>query len=357
MNFLQKIFSIKNQEGMDNKAYRVITICGVKIKIKNNIKTLENAINNQKLYLKKINHKIDVLKNEFDYNFTNKNEMLDGVAIAYATSESGVKYLLTSCISLLENKNPNTNYHIFVLHTPEVSAEQITTITDLKNKYQNVEFKFYNMGDSFQKVQKGIEHIPYATYYRLKLADIVPKEYNKVIYLDIDTIVLKDLNELYNVPLNNNYIAGIVAFGYFKTSNYPYLNAGVTLWNLEKIRTNNMTKELCSLTAENFSSMDQDIVNMAFEGNKMVLPLKYNVMTTYKKYISNKNTNEYFLFKNVYGEYNIYEAMHNPVIIHYVDKIKPWQTKTIMFADKWWKYAEKNPYYKTLLKDYNEAIK
>ena len=54
---LEKIFSVKNAEGCNNKVYKVITILGIKLKIKNNKKTFEkqqNILFNQMLEYQKM---------------------------------------------------------------------------------------------------------------------------------------------------------------------------------------------------------------------------------------------------------------------------------------------------------------
>jgi lipopolysaccharide biosynthesis glycosyltransferase len=172
--------------------------------------------------------------------------------------------------------------------------------------------------------------------------------------MDTDVIVLKDLTNLFSTDLEGNYIAGVKAAGYIinkdKTEKYyisiglknitEYINAGVTLWNLDNIRRDNLTPKLLELAAKNFSSMDQDVINVAFQGNIKHLPLKYNLMTPYERRYSDKTSAEYKKLVSIYKDDSLNEAFSDPVIIHYADKVKPWNDKTSFLSQVWWKYAK-----------------
>ena len=53
------------------------------------------------------------------------------------------------------------------------------------------------------------------SYYRLIVADLLPNNLNKCIYLDFDICVCKDLTELFIIDLKDNYIAGVVDPEYY----------------------------------------------------------------------------------------------------------------------------------------------
>ena len=79
------------------------------------------------------------------------------------------------------------------------------------------------------------------TYYRLLLPILVP--YERIIYLDNDVLVFKDLLELYQTSFNNNYVLGSLDLS-FKIHHHlcqnsdRYINAGILLLNLDKIKIN-----------------------------------------------------------------------------------------------------------------------
>ena len=87
------------------------------------------------------------------------------------------------------------------------------------------------------------------------------------IYLDSDVLIFEDLQEMYNLPFNNNYILGfldLLNYGvdYLGLNSEKYINAGVLLINLEKIRKDNKCFEMLYM-AKNYKKLnnnDQTII-------------------------------------------------------------------------------------------------
>jgi lipopolysaccharide biosynthesis glycosyltransferase len=276
------------------------------------------------------------------------------IPIILSSDENYAKQMYVTVISALENKNPQTFYDFYLLTAGKFSPLFQKKFFDLKNKYQNCDIHFVDMSGKFKDLKMQISHITTPTYYRLYAAEVVPPAYSKVIYMDTDVIVLKDLTEYYRTSLARKYIAGVKAAGYImnksKMMKYyqsiglgrisGYINAGVTLWNLDNIRRDNLTPKLLELAAKNFSSMDQDVINVAFQGNIKHLPLKYNLMTKYANMYLDKTSAEYKKLVSIYKEDLLNEAFSDPVIIHYADKVKPWNDKTSFLSQVWWKYAK-----------------
>lgn len=207
------------------------------------------------------------------------------------------------------------------------------------------------MKNAFSDITLKIQHITTPTFYRLLASDLLPNKYDKCIYLDADICVCKDLSEMYNIDMEDNYVAGVVAAGYYFKNNYnsnrlnipnanTYINAGSIILNLNEIRKNNLTETFLRLSENNYTSQDQDVINVACYGKIKLLPLKYNFMTKYLKKYKNNN------FNNLYGKENIHDALNNPLIIHFADKIKPWQQIITKYDEIWLNYAKQTPYYK-----------
>ena len=56
---------------------------------------------------------------------------------------------------------------------------------------------------------KAKEHISTETFYRFLILDIL-KMYPKVVYLDCDMIIRRDIAELYDVKLGDNMLAAVI---------------------------------------------------------------------------------------------------------------------------------------------------
>lgn len=275
------------------------------------------------------------------------------IPVVFATTDDKyVYYLYITILSIVKNSSNTTCYDFYVLVPSGFSARNKKILKRIRSVDENCFINFVNMGNTFKNAYQTIEHVNYPTFYRLLAADILTR-YDKCIYLDTDIIVCGDLTEYYNTDINGYCLAGVKAPWYCENSElnsqrlglpdtHNYINAGAILMNLQKIREDNLTSEFIKLMDRKFDSQDQDILNYACHGKIKILPYRYNFMTKfgvdYKKYIE----------KKIYTQTEIDTAIKNPLIIHYADKIKPWNDRNVFWGNIWWKYAQMAPFYKEL---------
>lgn len=271
------------------------------------------------------------------------------IPVILSADNNYASYMYVTMVSMLENADESTFYDYWLLVPSVFTSENTKRITGLKERY-SCDIHFIDMKNAFSDLKMQISHITSPTYYRLLAADILPKEYDKCIYLDVDICVCKDLSELFSMNMEDNYIAGVIASGYVFNekancqrlkldSMRQYVNAGVLLMNLKQIRKDNLTAKFIELSKNNYSSQDQDVVNVACYGKIKLLPFKYNVMTKYYVMRGGVYENDVRL-RELFTEEEIQEASDDPVIIHYADKIKPWNSSKVYLASCWWKYAK-----------------
>ena len=142
----------------------------------------------------------------------------------------------------------------------------------------------------FPNIKNGIG-VTQAAYYRLMLSEILPKNIHKVLYLDGDIIVRHSLLPLWNIDMKERPV-GVVIYPYevfpdfYSRLNHPpqlgYFNSGVMLIDLAYWRKHEVVKDFMRILqeyAEKLQFGDQDVLNVAFSGNKIVLPMKYNLTT------------------------------------------------------------------------------
>lgn len=277
---------------------------------------------------------------------------MDTIPVVLAADNNYRYPLMVTLLSSLMNAKKNTKYQFIILVSDQFDMESMELINKLLKQYDMPEAAFYNMQDNYQNIEMQIKHISYATFYRLQLPELL-KEVEKCIYLDVDVVVKKDLKEFFDIELGDNYIAGVKAAGYYypeekKTATISlleidkldqYINAGVLLINLKKMREDKLTETFEKLLEKNFPSQDQDILNAACYGHIKVLPLKYNAMTKYNVGIKDEYDRiECLHICYTREEWN--EACETPVIIHYADRWKPWQDLRGVFVQEWWKYIK-----------------
>ncbi len=239
-------------------------------------------------------------------------------------------------------------YHFFMLTADDVE-NKVKTFTDiLREEFHNFEISLRRVdADYFSEAQIYNKHLSKATYFRLLISDLVP-EYNKCIYLDCDLIVYGDLKELYETELGNNYLAGVRDCHIMEDtprevqhqnllglpSRDKYVNAGVLVINLEKIRNDSLVPcFLKQLKRENWYE-DQDVLNLCCYPEIKCLPLKYNLFHFYLgKSIK-------FLYHLPYEKQTFSFDHERPAILHMGANYKPWNTLSVKGSKDWWKIAE-----------------
>ncbi len=233
-------------------------------------------------------------------------------------------------ISLLENNKDNNfiTFHIIGMNIKENSKEKVSSIS---SKYKNVKIVFYEINkDLLEPYNFSLydsKHLSLAAYSRLFIGDILPKSIEKILYLDCDIIITKDLSELWNTDIENHSIAGVPDIYIstkrsFENLGYPekfgYINSGILLINLKDWNEQNRLKVFLDFYKKNHDKLifhDQDIINGTLYNRKLLLPIKFNVIDFY--YLSQSNN---------LGQYEneVSNAAIDPVIIHYTSTNKPW---------------------------------
>lgn len=115
----------------------------------------------------------------------------------------------------------------------------------------------------------------YMTLIRCALPDIF-QDLDRILYLDVDTIVFKDLSELYNIDFEDNYMAGVYEVRR-KWDTPNYVNAGVLMMNLEKMREDNISAKLIELiNTQELCAPDNDAINIICKDKLLLIDPKFN---------------------------------------------------------------------------------
>lgn len=245
--------------------------------------------------------------------------------IVFSCDNNYSPYLTVNIISILKY---NQNIHFYVLDLG-ISDENKSFLISLVET-QNSQISFISVNQSeFNRFPQTISHISIATYARLKLADYLPKNIKKVIYLDVDTLTINSLEYLWHIDLENKTI-GAVFDSYIDSlsenykekiglpPNTPYFNAGVLLIDMEKFREYNVYQKSISYLNDypNIKYQDQDILNFIFKDLTKFINPRFNFMPFLRNRIKSKLTNPQ------------YENLISPIcIVHYCGDKKPWHKK------------------------------
>ena len=335
---------------------------------KNNIvKDNNNNINNNKVIIHPTKEeKLDEGKIEYQQEEISTSKR--GIHISMALDNGAVYSSLVSMTSALENNDKEKNLLIYhLLLSNDFDMNKIVYFESLKKNYDFI-LNYIKIPRIFKYITKKWKRTE-IVHYKLLLPLLYP-DINRMIFLDGDTIVFKDLYEMYDLNFNDNYILGYPFHtadsldGWEKEKFKIYINGGVLLFNINEIRKNNMDLKLLLYNLENFKKthfLEQDTLNYVFKDKIGFLPLKYGV----------------YLFGNIDEYKKIYlpkmrinidlteleKAVENPSIVHLCCcNPKVWFKNTRQekgfnhichrFQKEFYFYANKTQYYDEIFNAY-----
>ena len=113
----------------------------------------------------------------------------------------------------------------------------------------------------------------YMVLMRAALHRVFP-ELDRVLSLDVDTIVTKDISELWDLDLSQHYLAGVREP--HKSNRSLYINAGVMMLNLKRLRDGKGDEIIEALNTRHFPYNEQDCINELCAGEILEIPGDYN---------------------------------------------------------------------------------
>ena len=253
----------------------------------------------------------------------------DCINVCLACDDNYSKHAGVVIASILANAKEEDKLNFYILES-DVSESQKKHILDLKH-LKSCEINFIKIDDTLFDDYKSIKthnYISLPAYYRLKIASLLPN-INRVLYLDCDVIVKDSLAELFFVDMNEKTLAGVKDINKRITKKNPtYVNSGVLLMNLEKIREVDLEKNLLDYTINNFENIttgDQEIINEVCKGDIKILDAAWNVQSS-----NFTNRSSY---------------TNQPKIIHFVSKLKPWHFGSFSYHKmEYFKYLQLTPW-------------
>ncbi len=181
-------------------------------------------------------------------------------------------------------------------------------------------------------------HFSKEMYYRIFCSNFLPQTLDKILWLDADIIIIKDISDLYSMDFQGCSIIACderqgvgledIARGcnirLGRREEQRYFNSGVMLFNLDKIRkqfSEEHVLKLIDLKKDILVSPDQDILNLVYDDDVIFADaIRFN----YQVHFDWKVNNEQMLVSN------------QTCILHYIGPWKPWQPKNIHFTFKYY---------------------
>lgn len=233
----------------------------------------------------------------------------NGIVCCFCCTRDWYIHLYTIIYALLKHNKVDKIY-LFI------EDDEISYLNDKKIEFINVnnlhEYITSNSPNYNTKYTK-------LSYLRCFFSKILNED--KILYLDVDTLVVDNIHELWNLDLKDNVIAGVHESGewnkYLNTYGLDdtYINSGVLLIDLKKIREEKLDDSMIYLLNYNkYAFPDQDVINLVCR-------------------------NRIHHLSNIYNSSETTGIVDNAKIIHYIRGNKGW-IQSSPRSDIWFKYHE-----------------
>ena len=304
------------------------------------INNKENKSLEKEIFSVKIPTAIRIQKNNCPKNKENIN----------ITLITDSRYTLPTAVSMysaIKNKCDTSIYNFYII-TENTTPKDNDFLLSLKNLAQNsVNINLISRNEPDLPYENMERFLQYKVgMHKIYLSEILNK-IDKVIYMDGDTVVLKDLRDLFDIDVSNVYAAVAKDGIYYR---FPkemkemgldkrgyYFNSGVMLHNLAEQRKDNIVEKLVNYVKTNKDFYgDQDVLNVVMNDKLKLMSYRYNCISTFFEADDLNFLSSYFGEKLPKETFYIYE---NSTIIHYAGD-KPWldNYSPLYLKDLWFKY-------------------
>lgn len=270
------------------------------------------------------------------------------INIAFCFDEKIAEQVRVAVASLLDcAMTDDVHYHIYCICTGEAAYIETSLMQMIGARDWESTLTVKAVENLYQGAYE-VRGISTGTYLRLMLHRIL-FDVDKVLYTDVDVLFRDSLADLWQTDLEDYVLAAVkgavnLADKWEWNSNRPYwkhlegmhgryINAGVTLLNLAKIRERNLEEQWNAWAKEKLYYQDQDILNITCQDTIRYLPPKYNLLAYMER-------SEYDMLvrEGIYTDQECRDALEHPVIIHYAGD-KPWKRYDTNLGYLWWDYV------------------
>ncbi len=261
------------------------------------------------------------------------------IPIFFTIDDGYAPFLAVALNSAIKNANPDRKYRAIVLHQ-DLCETNIAKLQSLQT--DNFKIELTPMKANFEALDDRMsnrlrcDYFTLTIYFRLFIPAMFP-QYDKGIYIDSDVVLTDDIAKLFDIDIGDNYIGAcndlsiadippLVAY----TENAvgvkakEYINSGVLLMNLKKLRENDLEGHFLNLLSTyHFDSIapDQDYLNAMCNGNIYYLDEAWDAMPNDAK-----------------------PQLEKTHLIHYNLFSKPWCYDGVQYEKEFWEYAEDSGY-------------
>lgn len=278
--------------------------------------------------------------------------------IMYAADDAYAEIMGVSILSLI-NANKGENLHFYLVED-EISQNNIKKLTNMISE-NGALVDFIKKPDIRAKLGVELKTLRWSdsAYSRLFLKELFQdyEDIEKILYIDCDTLIVDNLEELWNTDISDYLGASCLEcmsnmhkriIGAKKSDNY--INTGMLLLNVKRWVEEDIEKLTSDFIIKykgKTEYVDQGVINGTISNRFLIVNPRYNLTT--------------LAFDFTYEEMQIYrkpqfgyskeeweDAKKHPAIVHFTTSflsIRPWyEGSKHPYAEQWIKTWDKSPW-------------
>ena len=249
--------------------------------------------------------------------------------VLVTVSQNYCRYMLTMLKSLFKHNQCSITVYLMYSRIDDTTLDKVRGFIEKSGH----SFAPIRVGDDMFDDAPVNMHFTKEMYYRLLASRMLPESEERVLYMDPDILVRGSLEEFYNLPFDGNMLIAMPDPPQMNDPKCPdsrphyvrlgmpddmrYVNSGVLLMNLKLMREKqfdvNDIFEIIEQKKKDLLYPDQDAINVYFYGS-------------IKHWKNLYNYNPGLLASEVikWGLSKKYRRRENPIIVHFMGPVKPW---------------------------------
>lgn len=284
----------------------------------------------------------------------------NNLAICFFSDDNYVPYLGTAVSSAIKNAKKETNLDILIFENG-YSEENKKLLLSLAKDIANVSVRLINLLPLIEDLKVNpSKHVSINCFAKIFCTDEIFCDYERIIALDSDLLILKDLMELYTCDMEGKPVAAVKdlyfpimlekgyhtdeRLGYITLEEYAdrmqldgknYYNTGVLLFDIEKCREIGLQEKVVDINNIYPTMMyaAQDDLNIILKDCWKELDIKWNYQ------------NPYSLISHIKMFPSNYSSLYDEAaVLHFLGRSKPWDDNRVMYADLFDNYASESPW-------------
>ncbi len=272
-------------------------------------------------------------------------------------ADLGYLYPAQVLLTSIMHNHQEEHIDIYFLYSG-ISLIELELTKNVVESWKNKKFYPIEIKEDSLQGLRGFGRFSVAAFYRILGMKLLSESIDKILYLDVDMIVNKNISKIFEHQMKapimacydiNNYFQGNIDYhkSYIGLSkSEEYFNSGMLLIDMNYVKNNETVDKLLDDILENFDRyelVDQDALNKYYRNKVVYLDWKkYNcpciVYVSKKKceFIKKEDFYTYTQIKNNVSQkmYDVTEKiLNNAGIIHFCTENKPWNREKLYDID------------------------